>query len=401
LDLSRIARGRITLEEAPVETGELIDQAVKTVQALIRQKAHRFFVEKPAHALYVRGDRTRLVQAISNVIHNAVKYTDARGEIHLEVFDSEDEVRIRVDNGTGISPELLPHLFDLFVQSERTLDRSQGGLGIGLSVVKRLIEMHHGSVQAASQGVGQGSTFTIRLPRIAPPKVQSGVKRADPMLPRRILVVDDNVDAADSLAMLLKLDGHDVHTVYGASEALEAARRLKPEMMFLDIGLPVTDGYEVARQLRLQNGQVPLRLIALGTDKKKTGSAQCKRASTIISSSPSRLRHSRRCSDRNAQTTAPALTKGRPGRVAAVPLMLGASLWSIPAPGLQCPLQRCNLSLQLFGLFQHRGGFGPVAVFFEADTLSFQRHASPRSLTEGFICPLAVHQIPLELCNSA
>jgi len=264
LDLSRIARGRITLEKMPVEIGELIDQAVEAIQAFIREKRHRFLVAKPAHSLYVCGDRTRLVQAISNVIHNAVKFTDAGGEILLEVFDSQEEVGIKVqDNGPGISPELLPHLFDLFVQSERTLDRSHGGLGIGLSVVKRLVEMHHGSVQAASQGVDQGSTFTIRLPRVAQPQVQSAVPSTDSTLPQRILVVDDNVDSADSLAMLLKLDGHEVHTVYGAVEALEAAARLKPEIMFLDIGLPVMDGYEVARQLLSRKADVPPRLIAL------------------------------------------------------------------------------------------------------------------------------------------
>ena len=264
LDLSRIARGRITLEETSVEIGEVIDQAVETVQALIREKTQRFFLAKAAHAVYVHGDRTRLVQALSNVVHNAVKYTDPGGEIHLETLESDAEVTIKVqDNGTGIAPALLPHLFDLFVQSERTLDRSQGGLGIGLSVVKRLIEMHGGSVQEASPGVGRGSTFTIRLPRIAPPHVRSDVKGTAHMSRRRILVVDDNVDAADSLAMWLTFNGHDVHTVYGATEALEAAARLQPEVMFLDIGLPAMDGYEVARQLRARTGQVPLRLIAL------------------------------------------------------------------------------------------------------------------------------------------
>jgi CheY-like chemotaxis protein/anti-sigma regulatory factor (Ser/Thr protein kinase) len=264
LDLSRIARGRITLEEMPVEVGELIDQAVETVQGLIREKAHRFLVAKPAGAVYVRGDRTRLVQAISNVIHNAVKYTDSGGQIHLEVLDSDDQVAIRVqDNGTGISADLLPHLFDLFVQSQRTLDRSQGGLGIGLSVVKRLIEMHHGSVEAASQGIGKGSTFTMRLPRIAPPELPSAVQSTAPTKARRILVVDDNVDAADTLAMLLELDGHEVHAVYGAAEALEAATRIKPDILFLDIGLPGMDGYEVARQLRARNDLGALRIIAL------------------------------------------------------------------------------------------------------------------------------------------
>ena len=264
LDLSRIARGRITLEETSVEIGEVIDQAVETVQALIREKSQRFVLAKVNHPVYVHGDRTRLVQALSNVIHNAVKYTDVGGEIRLEVLGSDAEVGIKVqDNGTGIAPALLPHLFDLFVQSERTLDRSQGGLGIGLSVVKRLIEMHRGSVQAASAGIGQGSTFTIRLPRIAPASVPREVKATERTSPRRILVVDDNVDAADSLAMWLTFNGHDVHTVYGATEALEAVGRLQPEVMFLDIGLPVMNGYEVARQLRAHAPHMPLRLIAL------------------------------------------------------------------------------------------------------------------------------------------
>lgn len=265
LDLSRISRGRVTLEEAPVEFGELVQQAVETVQSFVEEKAHRLMVSKPPHALYVHGDKARLVQAISNVLHNAAKYTNKGGEIFLEVFDSEEEVGIRVrDNGAGISPEILPSLFDLFVQSERTLDRSQGGLGIGLSVVKRLIEMHRGSVQAFSKGIGQGATFTIRLPRIARPRAQSDAASADPGLPpRRILIVDDNVDAADSLAMLLELDGHSVSTVYGAVEALEAATRLKPEMLFLDIGLPVMDGYEVARRLRSLGETAALRLVAV------------------------------------------------------------------------------------------------------------------------------------------
>lgn len=265
LDLSRISRGRITLEEAPVEIGELVQQAVETIQSLVQEKAHRLMVAKPAHALYVHGDKTRLVQAISNVIHNAAKYTDKSGEIYLEIFDSEEEVGIKVrDNGVGIPAEILPSLFDLFVQSERTLDRSEGGLGIGLSVVKRLIEMHRGSVQASSKGIGQGATFTIRLPRVPAPHAQSGPASSDLRVsPRRILIVDDNIDAADTLAMLLELDGHSVSTVYGAVEALEAAARLKPDLLFLDIGLPVIDGYEVARRLRSQPSTSALRMIAV------------------------------------------------------------------------------------------------------------------------------------------
>ena len=265
LDISRIARGRIALEEEPVEIGTIIAQAVETVQPLIREKNHRFVLAAAQSPMYVCGDSARLVQAILNVLHNAVKYTERHGEIHLRVLDSESEIVIEIrDNGAGISPELLPHVFDLFVQSERTLDRSQGGLGIGLSVVKRLIEMHQGAVSAESEGVGHGSIFKILLPRIPPPPQNTTGKIASVRAPaRRILLVDDNPDAADSLAMLLRLDGHEVHTAYGAIEALKAADRLKPEMIFLDIGLPEMDGYEVARRLRMNNGHDPLRLVAL------------------------------------------------------------------------------------------------------------------------------------------
>ena len=265
LDLSRISRGRITLDEAPVEIGELLQQAVETVQSLVQEKEHRLMVAKPAHTLYVHGDKARLVQAISNVIHNAAKYTDKGGEIYLEIYDTDEEVRIKVrDNGVGIPTEILPSLFDLFVQSKRTLDRSQGGLGIGLSVVKRLIEMHRGTVQASSKGIGQGATFTILLPRVPAPHAQSGAASSNPdVSPRRILIVDDNVDAADTLSMLLELDGHSVSTVYGAVEALEAAARLKPDMLFLDIGLPIIDGYEVARRLRSQPSTSGLRMVAV------------------------------------------------------------------------------------------------------------------------------------------
>ncbi|VXC96829.1 conserved hypothetical protein [Burkholderia sp. 8Y] len=265
LDLSRISRGRITLEETTLEVGELVQQAVETVQSFVQEKAHRLLVAKPTYGLYVHGDKTRLVQAISNVLHNAAKYTDRGGEIYLEIIDSEQEIGIKVrDSGVGIPADIIPALFDMFVQSERTLDRSQGGLGIGLSVVKRLIDMHHGSVQAASSGIGQGATFTIRLPRVAAPQAASDSALSDSGSPgQRILIVDDNVDAADSLAMLLELDGHSVRTAYGALEALEAVEQSKPDILFLDIGLPAMDGYEVARRLRTQPENGSIRLVAV------------------------------------------------------------------------------------------------------------------------------------------
>ncbi len=264
LDISRIARGRIQLDLQPLELGAVIDQAIETVQPIMQEKSHRVITVKHHVPLYVRGDLSRLVQSFSNLLHNAAKYTDTGGEIRVAMFDVDDDALVEVrDNGVGISADLLPHVFDLFVQSERTLDRSQGGLGIGLSVVKRLIGMHGGSVTVASSGPGQGAAFAVRLPRIAPPVVAEPPGQPMAMTRRRILVVDDNVDAADSLAMLLQLDGHDVEAVYGGAAAIEAVRRRQPQMVFLDIGLPEMDGYEVARQLRKHDFAAPLRLIAL------------------------------------------------------------------------------------------------------------------------------------------
>ena len=175
MDVSRIAQGRIVLRHAPLEIGAIIGQALETVQPLLQEKSHRLVVADSREPLHVRGDPVRLIQSIGNVLHNAAKYTDAGGEIHVDVQSSADDVVIAIrDDGIGISDELLPKVFDLFVQSERTMDRAQGGLGIGLSVVKRLVEMHGGTVTAASAGTGRGSTFTIRIPRIGAPAPQIG-----------------------------------------------------------------------------------------------------------------------------------------------------------------------------------------------------------------------------------
>lgn len=264
LDVSRISQGRISLNEQPLEIVDVIEQALETVQALIWEKSHHIALVKPPAGLYVRGDRTRLVQSVGNLLHNAVKYTDPGGDIAVTVCETATHVVVEVrDSGAGIPSELLPHVFDLFVQSKRTLDRSQGGLGIGLSVVKHLIELHGGSAEAHSGGLGQGSTFTIRLPRIAAPIPT----RQEPSLvsgrSRRILIVDDNRDVADSLAMLLELQGHDVYAVYSAAAALEVAAARSPEVVILDIGLPDMDGYEVARRLRSYQDRPDVRLIAV------------------------------------------------------------------------------------------------------------------------------------------
>jgi PAS domain S-box-containing protein len=264
LDVARIAQSRIVLKMEPLEIGSLIDQAVETVQPMISEKGHQLRVNKPATPLYVDGDRARLAQSLSNLLHNAAKYTDPGGAITVaaRVTDGQLELEVR-DTGMGISQYLLPHVFDPFVQSERTLDRAQGGLGIGLSIVRGLIEMHGGTVKAASSGAGYGATFTIRLPQSTPPEVLTQQSRPVLAVKRRVLIVDDNVDAADSLAMLLKSDGHEAETAYSAETALKAVENLRPEIVLLDVGLPQRDGYEIARHLRASNAVPGMRLIAL------------------------------------------------------------------------------------------------------------------------------------------
>ncbi len=263
LDVTRIAQGRVTLKLETLEIGAIVEQAVETVAPLARGKQQRLGVERDPTPFFVKGDRTRLVQSLTNVLQNAVKFTNERGEILVAVRDAGQDVELVVrDDGIGISPELVPRVFELFVQSERTLDRSQGGLGIGLSVVKRLIEMHGGAVGVTSEGQGRGTTVSIRLPRVEAP-AETAVPTLTAANARRVLVVDDSVDAANSLAMLLELDGHEVDTAYSASAALEKAERLKPHVAFIDIGLPLMDGYEVARRLRATDCGRTMRLVAL------------------------------------------------------------------------------------------------------------------------------------------
>ena len=264
LDVSRIARGRIVLHSEPLEVGEIIAPAIEMVQPLMNEKLHKLRVDRPGQPLHVHGDRARLIQCLCNLLNNSAKYSAARSEIVLVVAEAPDSVTIEVrDDGAGISPEQLPHIFDLFVQAERSLDRSQGGLGIGLSIVKRLVEMHQGTVSAESEGIGRGSTFSIRLPRMAAPERGAADCVAPTPPKRRILVVDDNSDVADSLAMLLRLEGHEVQVAYSAPGTFEAVQRMRPEAVFLDIGLPQMDGYEIARRLCADPAAQPVHLIAL------------------------------------------------------------------------------------------------------------------------------------------
>ncbi len=268
LDVSRITRGVVELRRAVVDVRDVVARAVETARPLIDAKRHRLNVAQPSGPVFVEGDPVRLAQVVGNLLNNAAKYTPEGGDIAV-AFGVEGEqavVRVR-DNGAGIPANMLPRVFDLFTQVEQTIDRAQGGLGIGLTLVRSLVEMQGGSVEAHSGGPGRGSEFVIRLPAWAgaepgpPPADQHGVATHGPGC--RVLVVDDNVDAAESLAMLLRLSGYDVRTANDGSAALEAARAFHPEAVVLDVGLPGMDGYEVARRLRREPGAEGLLLIAL------------------------------------------------------------------------------------------------------------------------------------------
>jgi signal transduction histidine kinase/ActR/RegA family two-component response regulator len=269
LDLSRLMRGMVKLQKKEIELALAVAHAVEASRPLIDAQGHELATRLPPEPLRLEADLTRLTQVLANLLNNAAKYTDPGGHIVLSAERDGGEVVIRVvDDGRGMPPELIPHVFDLFTQGDRTLARSEGGLGIGLTLVKSLVEMHGGRVQAQSEGSGKGSTFSIRLPLVqtpqAPEKTDSPEREPPTLVQRRrILVVDDKADAADSLSLLLRITGHEVQTVYDGPAALEAARAFRPEIVFLDIGMPGMDGYEVARRLRREPGLEHSLLVAL------------------------------------------------------------------------------------------------------------------------------------------
>jgi len=273
LDVSRMVRGQITLQRRPVELAEIVQNAVETSRPLIRLRKHHLSVQLPEQPVLLEADLTRLSQVLSNLLNNAAKYTDDGGQIRVDAAVDNDTVVIRVcDTGLGVDADLLPHIFDLFTQADRTPDRAQGGLGIGLTLVKRLVEMHGGTVEAHSEGLGSGAEFIVRLPTLAASseplaKTPMRVPVIAPADARalRILIVDDNVDAADSIAMLLSMEGHETRSVNTARAALLAVPDFKPEVVLLDIGLPEMDGYEVARHLRAHGGTngARIRLVAV------------------------------------------------------------------------------------------------------------------------------------------
>jgi signal transduction histidine kinase/CheY-like chemotaxis protein len=264
LDVSRISQGRIDLKQETLNVAPLVEQAFETVAPLFQGKKQEVSLAPSYEPLHVVGDVTRLVQSLVNVLTNAAKYTDRGGKIRIQTRGSPDDVFIEVsDNGVGISAELMPQIFELFVQGDRTLDRSEGGLGIGLAVVKKLIEMHGGQISAHSEGLGRGSTFELRLPRARAPAVADTVAASAAASTRRVMIVDDNVDAADSLGLLLSLEGHQIECAYSAAAALQRVTAFAPQVVLLDIGLPDIDGYEVARRLRALPGGAAMTLVAV------------------------------------------------------------------------------------------------------------------------------------------
>ena len=256
LDVSRIVRGKVSLKMEPVELAAVVNQALDMARPLIDGMQHRIAVRLPEQPAYLEGDPVRLAQVLLNLLDNAAKYTPEGGRIEVEasVVGPVIEIKVR-DNGIGIPADLLPQVFDLFQQGERTLDRSQGGLGIGLTLVKRLVEMHGGLLEACSAGEGLGSEFTIWLPVLPAPSLTAcqAVDAANPATAHcRVMVVDDDPAVTDSMTVLLQIEGHEVRAAASGEAALELARSFRPQLVLLDIGLQDMDGYAVARQLRAQ-----------------------------------------------------------------------------------------------------------------------------------------------------
>ena len=281
LEVSRITQGKVQLRKESLDAAAVLNNAVETVRPLMEERQHELTVALRPGTLQLEADPTRLEQIVVNLLTNAAKYTEKGGEISLRARHEDGQIVIRVrDNGLGIPPEKLPQMFELFAQGDRTLARSEGGLGIGLTLVRSLVEMHGGTVEAFSEGKGKGSEFTVRLPA-SPAVMPSAGETVAPVArpvrelarpatalpqaasPRRILVVDDNADSARGTALILSRFGHEVRLAYDGPSAVEAAKEYRPEFVLLDIGLPGLDGYEVAQRLRQDPTLAGVTLVAV------------------------------------------------------------------------------------------------------------------------------------------
>ena len=268
MEVSRITRGVIELCKEETDLATILRSAVETSKPLITAANQQLAITIPQNPILLYDDTVRLGQVFANLLNNAAKYTDHHGQIWLSAKREGNEVVVSVrDSGVGISPPMLPVVFEMFMQEDRSTKRSQGGLGIGLTLVKKLVEMHGGTVSAHSEGTGEGSEFVVRLPVVAveahEPRQPSVTPEAMKLHPRRVLVVDDNEDAAASLGMLLTFLGTDVEVAHDGATALAVIERYQPEIVLLDIGMPRMDGFEVAQQIRQRAEFNDIILIAL------------------------------------------------------------------------------------------------------------------------------------------
>jgi signal transduction histidine kinase/ActR/RegA family two-component response regulator len=256
LDVARVTGGKISLRKHPLAVADFVAQAVESSRPIMDSRNQKFMLDAPDQAIYVEGDLARLTQVLTNLINNASKYTDFDGAISLSIRVRGKQVELKIkDNGSGIPARVLPHIFDLFIQSDRTLVRAQGGLGIGLTVVRRLVEMHGGTVSAHSAGEDRGSEFTVTLPRIeapADPAVEHHSRKSAAPRRYRIAVIEDNVDSNESIRMLLQMMGHDVSSAFDGLSGVELVKTTAPQVVLCDIGLPGLDGYGVVSRLRAE-----------------------------------------------------------------------------------------------------------------------------------------------------
>ena len=282
LDLSRITRGRIELRIARLDLADAVHDALETCRPQIEQRKHRLQVDLPEEPLFVDGDRVRLAQILTNLLNNAAKYSPPESDLGVRVERAGKEALVRVkDSGIGIEPALLPHIFDMFSQAVRSQELTEGGLGIGLSLVRGLVEQHGGTVEARSEGTGKGSEFTVRLPLASAavrPEAAPHDDGVQPRVRRRVLVADDNRDSADSLAAMLSLMGHEAETAYDGTDALEKAAAYRPDVIVLDLGMPRLDGYEAARRIRSEPWSNGVKLVALTGWGQEEDRARAKRA---------------------------------------------------------------------------------------------------------------------------
>lgn len=269
LDISRITTGRFRLQKSCVCINRVLDQVIERSRPMVERKRQQLRISLPELPIWLEGDEARLEQIFGNLINNSSKYTDDEGLIELSVKATGGQVSVEIqDNGIGMSPELLPRIFDMFSQADESLERSEGGLGIGLALVQKLVEMHHGTINVQSGGIGGGSTFCVCLPTVPEPAAQpqepeSSESPASEKKKLRILVVDDNVDAAEMVSLLLRLWGHEICVAHNGLEAIDRALEFEPHAIFLDIGLPGLDGFEVARRIRGNPQLAKVRLAAM------------------------------------------------------------------------------------------------------------------------------------------